>query len=131
MKKVCLVEDNQDNADLIEDFLADDYDLTWFDDPADLFSYLESPEATPPDIFLMDIGLPGMDGVEVLTKVRQMDEYREIPMIALTAHAMSTDRERFKEAGFDGYVTKPIVDDELIVNEIERLTLVSNSSEEN
>ena len=72
-------------------------------------------------MYALDISLPGMDGTEVLKWVRSQELLSELPVIALTAHAMSGDREKYLEMGFDEYVTKPIVDEEVLVGAIERL----------
>jgi CheY-like chemotaxis protein len=56
----------------------------------------------------MDVQLPGIDGVEALERLRQNERTASIPVLALTAQAMSGDRERFLEAGFDGYLAKPV-----------------------
>ncbi len=121
MKKVYLVEDNRDNADLTHDYLSDSYAVTSFEDGPTLLSYLEQRDITLPDIFLLDISLPGMDGVELLRTIRETDRFEKIPSIAVTAHALVGDELRFLEAGFNGYVSKPIVDIELLLAEIERL----------
>ncbi len=63
---------------------------------------------------LMDVQLPGIDGVEALERLRQNERTASIPVLALTAQAMSGDRERFLEAGFDGYLAKPVDVGELI-----------------
>jgi CheY-like chemotaxis protein len=73
-----------------------------------------------PDLVLLDISLPGLDGVEVLRILRQDAALRGLPVIALTAHAMAGDRDRFLDAGFDDYVTKPITDEELLLGAIKR-----------
>ena len=62
-----------------------------------------------------------MDGVEVLRNIRANPEFRELPVIAFTAHAMSNDRSRFLGQGFDDYVTKPIVDETILLGAIARL----------
>jgi CheY-like chemotaxis protein len=70
---------------------------------------------------LLDISLPGMDGNEILQRIRKDENLRNLPVIALTAHAMAGDREKFLAAGFDDYITKPIVDESQLVASIERL----------
>ena len=61
-----------------------------------------------PDLVLMDIQLPGIDGVEALGRLRADDRFASVPVLALTAQAMEGDRERFLAAGFDGYLSKPV-----------------------
>ena len=61
-----------------------------------------------PDLVLMDIQLPDIDGVEALSRVRSDDGFASVPILALTAQAMEGDRERFLAAGFDGYLSKPV-----------------------
>jgi len=61
-----------------------------------------------PDLIIMDIRIPKMDGVEVTKKLRQMTEFNNTPIIVITAYAMKGDRERFLEAGADDYLPKPI-----------------------
>jgi len=62
----------------------------------------------PPDLVLMDLQLPGIDGVEALRRLRESPRTANIPVVAVTAQAMKQDRERVLQAGFDGYVEKPI-----------------------
>ncbi len=62
-----------------------------------------------------------MDGTEVLEWIRSQDEFVDLPVIALTAHAMSGDREKYLEMGFNDYLTKPIIDEDLLMGAIERL----------
>jgi CheY-like chemotaxis protein len=77
--------------------------------------------ASPPELVLLDISLPSMTGLEVLEHMRADPALARLPVIALTAHAMPDDREKFLAQGFDAYVSKPIVDEELLFREIERL----------
>jgi CheY-like chemotaxis protein len=62
----------------------------------------------PPDLVLMDLQLPGIDGMEALRRLRQNPRTADIPVVAVTAQAMKQDRERVLDAGFNGYVEKPI-----------------------
>lgn len=105
MKKLLVVEDTQDNFDLIADALGDDYEV---------FRAETGPEgiaratALLPDLIMLDMSLPGLDGWEVAKHLRENPETAGIPVIALTAHAMKGDRERCIEAGCTDYVAKPV-----------------------
>jgi CheY-like chemotaxis protein len=114
---ICLVEDNADNRLLVHAILDDLYDVIEYCDGA---SALEGLKIIHPDVLLLDISLPEMDGTEVLARLRQDPETRALPVIALTAHAMAGDRARFLNAGFDEYVSKPIADEELLLSAITR-----------
>ncbi len=116
MKKIAVVEDNPDNRALIQALLDEFYEIIEYEQGCDaLASFTKS----KPDLILLDISLPGMDGTEVLQKIRSDDALRTLPVIALTAHAMSGDRERFLTAGFDDYITKPILDESALIQVIE------------
>lgn len=121
MKTAVLVEDNPDNMDLVTDMLEDHIDLLPFTSALDLLAYLENPEARTPDIFLLDISLPQMDGITLMKKLRERDEFRATPMMALTAHAMVDDRRHLLDSGFDEYHSKPIVDEEELLSKIQML----------
>jgi CheY-like chemotaxis protein len=116
-QSICLVEDNADNRLLVHAILDDLYDVIEYCDGA---SALEGLKIVHPDVLLLDISLPEMDGTEVLARLRQDPETRALPVIALTAHAMAGDRARFLDAGFDEYVSKPIADEELLLSAITR-----------
>ena len=116
MNSIAVVEDNPDNRLLLQAILEDSYELTEY---VTGIEALEGLTGEVPDLILLDISLPGMDGVEVLQHIRADARLRNIPVIALTAHAMAGDRDRFLAAGFDGYLTKPITDDELLLRTIE------------
>jgi CheY-like chemotaxis protein len=118
VKTVAVVEDNEDNRLLMRALLEGEYAL---DEYGDGPSALAGMFARPPDLVLLDISLPGMDGNEVLAQLRADVKLSGLPVIALTAHAMVGDRERFLAAGFDDYITKPIVDDEALFDSIRRL----------
>ncbi len=121
MKKIYLVEDNPDNAELVVDMLCDEYDIKRFSSAVELLTYLYKPEIEKPDIFILDISLPGIDGVTLMNKIKDEATYQHVPMIALTAHAMKDDKRRFIASGFDGYVSKPIVEEEALKGEILRV----------
>jgi len=112
-----VVEDNPDNRLLVQALLDDRYDLVEYENGA---AALEGLRESPPDLVLLDISLPEMDGTEVLRRMRADDTLSRIPVIALTAHAMAGDREKYLAQGFDDYVTKPIVDESILLDAIER-----------
>ena len=116
--RLAVIEDNPDNRLLLQALLNDVYDIDEYEDGP---TALAGMSTTRPALILLDISLPGMDGSEVLRRIRSMPELGDLPVIALTAHAMSGDRERFLGEGFDGYVTKPIVDEELLFTAIREL----------
>ena len=118
MPTIAVVEDNADNRLLLQAILADQYDLVEYENGADALAGMST---AVPDLVLLDISLPGMDGNEILKRIRGEAKLRALPVVALTAHAMSGDRERFLAAGFNDYVTKPIVDEALLTGAIERL----------
>jgi len=113
MKKVLIVEDNSDNMDVLEAFLEDDYELL---EATDGKMGLEMAIDEKPDLILLDISLPEMDGLQVIAEIRRNQEIKNTPVIALTAYAMLGDKERFLEAGFDEYMSKPIVDEEVLID---------------
>lgn len=118
LPRLAVVEDNPDNRLLLQALLADKYLVDEYEDgPTALAGWA----ARPPRVILLDISLPGMDGGEVLRRLRTDEALRSTPVIALTAHAMSGDRERFLAMGFDGYVAKPIIDETLLFDAVARL----------
>ena len=118
MKTIAVVEDNPDNQLLVEAILGDLYKLAAYETGTEALAGLKQEK---PDLVLLDISLPEIDGTEVLRQVRADEGLRDLPVIALTAHAMAGDREKYLEAGFDDYVTKPIVEEEVLLGAIEQL----------
>lgn len=115
--KVAVVEDNPDNRMLVQALLEDRYELSEYE------TGVEAVEGLPddvPDVILLDISLPEMDGTEVLAWLRRHEGLKDVPVIALTAHAMAGDREKYISIGFDDYVTKPIIDEDVLIDAIER-----------
>lgn len=112
---VAVVEDSADNRLLVQAILGELYDLVEYENGSDAVTGVLT---SPPDLVLLDISLPGMDGNEVLARIRADERIRRLPVIALTAHAMSGDRERYLAAGFDDYISKPIVDENLLLGAI-------------
>jgi CheY-like chemotaxis protein len=115
--KVAVVEDNPDNRMLVQALLEDRFEISEYE------TGMEAVEGLPgniPDLILLDISLPEMDGTEVLAWIRGQERLKDLPVIALTAHAMAGDRDKYLAAGFNDYVTKPIVDEALLIEAIER-----------
>jgi CheY-like chemotaxis protein len=103
--KILIVEDSPDNMKLFRTLLTlKGHQVTGLTGGEGL---LEAIENGSPDLVLMDIQLPGKDGFELLREIRG-SPFGTVRVIALTAHAMAGDRERAMQAGFDGYITKPI-----------------------
>jgi two-component system, cell cycle response regulator DivK len=117
MNRVAVVEDNADNRLLLQAILDGLYDVVEYENGVDALAGLS--EALP-DLVLLDISLPGMDGNEILARIRADEQLRRLPVIALTAHAMAGDREKYLTAGFNDYITKPIVDETLLLNAMEK-----------
>lgn len=115
--KIAVVEDNPDNRFLVQALLEDTYEISEYETGQEAVAGLLDDD---PDLVLLDISLPEMDGTEVLVWIRQQDKFKELPVIALTAHAMAGDREKYLAAGFNDYVTKPIVDESVLLQAIER-----------
>lgn len=116
--RLALVEDNPDNRLLVRALLEDRYDIDEYENGMEALDGLAN---SMPDLVLLDISLPGMDGTEVLARLRSSLAWRDLPVIALTAHAMAGDRERFLAFGFDSYITKPIVDERMLTDAIDAL----------
>jgi CheY-like chemotaxis protein len=118
MAKVLLVEDNEMNRDILSRRLSRRGYVVVF--AMDGQQGVEMARIEKPDIILMDMSLPVMDGWEATRRIKSDDAMRNAPLIGLTAHAMSGDREKALKAGCDDYDTKPVELDRLI-EKIERL----------
>lgn len=116
--RIVVVEDNADNRLLVRAILEREHEVIEY---ASGVAALGSVADDAPDLILLDISLPVLDGVQVLDVLRADGRLKSVPVIALTAHAMSTDRSRFLEAGFDEYVAKPITDERELLDKIGRL----------
>lgn len=107
MSSILIVEDNPMNRMLVRDILAHrGHETREACNVAEAESILR--EADVPDIVLLDVQIPGGGGEAVLRAMRADPRYAEVPIVAVTAFAMSGDRERLLAAGFDAYVSKPI-----------------------
>lgn len=105
-RKILIVEDNQDSRELVVKILKNKgYQIV---EAVDGEQALSKAKTEQPNLILMDISIPKIDGFEVTKKLKAMDEFKNIPIVALTAHAMKGDREKFISAGFEGYISKPI-----------------------
>jgi CheY-like chemotaxis protein len=117
MNTVAVVEDNADNRLLLQAILDGLYEVVEYENGVDALAGLT---AHLPDLVLLDISLPGMDGNEILVRIRADEKLRRLPVIALTAHAMAGDREKYLAAGFNDYITKPIVDETLLLGAMDK-----------
>jgi two-component system cell cycle response regulator DivK len=111
-EQILVVEDNARNMTLLRDVLRATGYRTLEASTGGQALILATEHG--PALVLMDIRLPDMDGVEALRRLRMDERTAAIPVLAVTAQAMKGDRERFKEAGFDGYLSKPVDIDELL-----------------
>ncbi|MBC8376416.1 MAG: response regulator [FCB group bacterium] len=118
MRRIAIVEDNPDNLMLAEAILGSLYEIVSYENGIDALAGL--PDAKV-ELVLLDISLPRMDGVAVLESMRLDDNLKHLPVIALTAHAMVGDREKYMGKGFDEYFTKPIVDFNALIEMVARL----------
>ena len=104
--KILYIEDNAESRTLVKRVLeVEGYVMLEADDGID--GLLAVREETP-DLILIDINLPEIDGYEITTRLRQMEDLNNIPIVALTANVLKGDRERSLDAGCDGYIQKPI-----------------------
>lgn len=108
MKKILIVEDVDLNTELLVQLLEDDYELVTAVDGQE---GVDKTRENKPDLILMDMSLPVMDGYEATRIIKADPDLAHIIVIGLSAHAMSGDREKALEAGCDDYLTKPLDDD--------------------
>jgi len=105
-QRILVVEDNDRNRRLLRILLkARGYEVTEAVTGEEAMKYLKDHK---PDLILMDIQLPNVDGLEMTRKIKSNPKTADIPIVAVTAYAMKGDRERILEAGCDGYISKPI-----------------------
>ena len=116
-RTIALVEDNADNRMLVRAFLDGEFEITDYENGTEAVAGIIGAR---PDLVLLDVSLPEMDGTEVLRRLRAEPALAGLPVVALTAHAMSGDREKYLALGFDDYVTKPIVDETILLSAIAR-----------
>ena len=111
MKKILVVEDIEFNRELLVQLLEDAYEVVTANDGA---AGIETAEEVLPDLILMDLSLPVIDGWEATRRIKSNDRLKHIPVVAVTAHAMQGDEEKARSAGCDDYLTKPIDEDLLL-----------------
>lgn len=113
MAKVLYIDDNFDNRMLVKRvLLASDFEFQFYEADNGREG-IEMARSNPPDIILMDISMPDMDGLVATQTIRNIPELKHIPIIALTANAMHGDKEKTLAAGCDGYIRKPVDVDKL------------------
>lgn len=106
MKRILLVEDNQVNRELVRDMLeGSGFEVIEAENGLEALHMLPK---TSPDLVLLDIQMPVLDGMSTIKQLRQRPECAHLPVLALTAYAMVGDKERVLAAGFSGYLSKPI-----------------------
>jgi len=106
MTKILIAEDNATNRELFRELLeVRGYTVV---EACDGSEALQMIEQTLPDILLLDIGMPVLDGFAVVRAIRENPRLAALPVLAVTAYAMQGDRERILDSGFDGYLSKPI-----------------------
>jgi two-component system cell cycle response regulator DivK len=117
MKRILVVEDVEFNRDLIVQLLEDEYEILTATNGAE---GIEVAERERPDLILMDLSLPVMDGWEATRRIKAQAALRGIPIIALSAHAMKGDEDRARQSGCDDYLSKPL-DEDLLFQKLAKL----------
>lgn len=117
MRRVAVVDDNSDNRLIIRTILEDQYEILEFSSGIEA---IQGFKKSKPDVVILDISLPEMDGTEILRRIREDAELHDLPVVALTAHAMVGDREKYLAVGFNDYVAKPILDMNVLFATIRR-----------
>ena len=115
-KKILIVDDTEFNRDLVVQLLEEDYDMVIAENGEESLAVTETER---PDLILMDLGMPVMDGWEATRRLKANDTLKHIPVIAVTSHAMVGDEIDARKAGCDDYLSKPI-DEEALMEKIKR-----------
>jgi CheY-like chemotaxis protein len=110
MKRILVVEDVEFNRDLMVQLLEEEYEVLTAVDGQE---GVERAQRERPDLILMDLSLPRLNGWEATRRIKQDPALRHIPIIAVSAHAMTGDEARARESGCDDYISKPLDEDEL------------------
>jgi CheY-like chemotaxis protein len=118
MKNILVAEDNAVNRELVRELLeTHGYNVI---EACNGQEALEMIADSPPDLLLLDLGMPVLDGFGVISKIRDNPRWSKLPVLAVTAYAMNGDRDKIINSGFDGYLSKPI-NSALLLQEITRL----------
>jgi len=105
-KKILIVDDNQDSRELVVKVLKNKgYEIV---EATDGEEAIEKAVGERPDLIMLDISIPKLDGYEVTRRLKSQEQFKGTPIVALTAHAMKGDRAKALEAGCEGYISKPI-----------------------
>jgi two-component system cell cycle response regulator DivK len=105
-RKILIVEDNEDSRELLAKVLRNKgYMIV---EAVDGEEAIEKVVSEKPDLVLLDISIPKLDGYEVAKRLKSREDVKDIPIVAVTAHAMKGDREKVIAAGFEGYISKPV-----------------------
>ncbi|QEE16618.1 response regulator [Promethearchaeum syntrophicum] len=107
LKKIIIVEDNKKNLELFKAVLGmiPNLEILTKENGIDGLELIKSED---PDIILLDIQLPGINGTEICEEIRKMDKFKSTPIIAVTSFAMKGDKERIVDSGFSDYISKPL-----------------------
>jgi two-component system, cell cycle response regulator DivK len=127
VKRIALVEDNMDNRTQISVLLEDEFDVVEFANGDDAVNGVVD---ASPDLVLLDISARKQNGTDVLKHLRSDPRTTGLPIIALSAHTMVGDRVHYLSLGFDGYISKPIVDEQALLDEIDELLQTKDRAKE-
>ena len=118
MKNILVAEDNAVNRELVRELLeSNGYSVFEACNGQDALHMIAE---SPPDLLLLDLGMPVLDGFGVIRKIRDNPRWATMPVLAVTAYAMNGDRDKIMSSGFDGYISKPI-NSVLLLEELTRL----------
>jgi CheY-like chemotaxis protein len=121
--KVAVIEDQEDNREVLRIMLEGHFEVASYGDGLQGLSGIRRDR---PDVVLLDISMPRLDGMSVINEIRHDPTLSGIPVIAVTAHAMQGDREKFLSSGFNDYVAKPILNIEALRSLIQNVIEASN-----
>ncbi|MCB1149026.1 MAG: response regulator [Chlamydiia bacterium] len=113
METISILDDDEDFTRILTFFLEEHYKVVPFHDWQEA---LKSYAQDPPDLIMLDISLPDIDGTQILTKLKEMPNLGKIKVIAVTAHTLPNDREKYLKVGFDDYLPKPITDSDAVLS---------------